>query len=55
MNEAEVQYLQSVAALPTTDALDSLGDLAMDNGRPDMAERYFQRAGILTALIPAPI
>jgi tetratricopeptide (TPR) repeat protein len=44
MEEANQRYLISVQVLPNSDALDGLGDIALQRGQTSLAEQYFRRA-----------
>ena len=44
LQEAEVQFQASVASIPNAGAFDSLGDIAMRQGRRDAAEQDYRQA-----------
>ena len=44
LEEAEVQFQASVANIPNARAFDSLGDIAVSEGQPDIAEQDYRRA-----------
>jgi tetratricopeptide (TPR) repeat protein len=44
MEEANQRYLTSVQVLPNSDALDGMGDIALQRGQTSLAEQNFRRA-----------
>jgi tetratricopeptide (TPR) repeat protein len=44
LQEAESQFQASMASIPTAGAIDSLGDIAMRQGRRDIAEQDYRQA-----------
>ena len=49
IEKADIEYAKSLSILPSSEALDSLGDLALNHGQNDAAKIYFLRAEQLDA------
>ncbi len=47
MDDAQIQFQASLDAVANSDALDGLGDIAIQRGQTDIAERYFRQAADL--------
>ena len=52
LQEAELQFQASVASIPNAGAIDSLGDIAMRQGRSDAAERDYRQGIALDEFDP---
>jgi Tfp pilus assembly protein PilF len=52
LQQAELQFQASVASIPNAGAIDSLGDIALRQGRSDAAEREYRQAIALDEFDP---
>jgi tetratricopeptide (TPR) repeat protein len=52
LQEAELQFQASAASIPNAAAVDSLGDIAVRQGRSDAAERDYRQAIALDEFDP---